>query len=303
MLNKIYIIIVTYNGVKWIQKCLESCQNYPVIVVDNNSKDNTIPIIEKEFVGVTLIKQTNNLGFGIANNIGIRKALDLGADYVFLLNQDAYLVAGTIENLIKIHQSNLGYGILSPIHLNGTGNKLDRNFSYYVSYDKNKEFYSDFIINKCSKNKLYQVPFVNAAAWLLPKSTLKNIGGFDPIFFHYGEDDNYCQKVINEGLKIGVVSDCYVKHDRENVIKRPIEGIEQKLNLFRTQSLIKYANVNFDGIKTPQSTSLFKKVYWFLFKNQIYIIDKRKSEIIKDSFSKGNSSKVKFFKREEYQYL
>ena len=299
----LYIIIVTYNGSKWIQKCLESCSNYPVIVVDNNSIDNTISIIENDFPEVTLIKQTNNLGFGKANNIGVRKAFDLGADYVFLLNQDAYLVGDTIKDLINTHQSNLDYGILSPIHLNGSGNKLDRNFSYYLNYDKNKKFYSDYILEAKSKHKLYEVPFVNAAAWLLPKSTLKNIGGFDPIFFHYGEDNNYCQKVIKEGLKIGVVSDCYVKHDREDVIKRPIEGIEQKLNLFRTQSLIKYANVNFDGIKTPQSTPLFKKVYWFLFKNQIYIINKRKSEIIKDSFLKGNSSKVKFYKREEYQYL
>ena len=92
------------------------------------------------------IQQTNNLGFGKANNIGIKKALDLGVDYVFLLNQDAYLVGDTIKDLIMIHQSNLDYGILSPIHLNGKGNKLDRNFSYYLSYDKNKHFYSDFIL-------------------------------------------------------------------------------------------------------------------------------------------------------------
>ncbi len=169
----VVVLIVTFNGSKWIQKCLESCQNYPVIVVDNCSTDNTISIIENDFPEAILIKKKNNLGFGKANNIGIRKALNLGADYVFLLNQDAYFVGDTIKDLIKIHQSNLDYGILSPIHLNGSGNKLDRNFSYYLSYDKNKQFYSDYILEAKSKHKLYEVPFVNAAAWLLPKSTLK----------------------------------------------------------------------------------------------------------------------------------
>ena len=66
MLNKTYIIIVSYNGSEWIQKCLESCSNYPVIVVDNNSTDKTISIIENEFPEVILIKQTNNHNYCIS---------------------------------------------------------------------------------------------------------------------------------------------------------------------------------------------------------------------------------------------
>ncbi len=100
-----------------------------------------------------------------------------------------------------------------------------------------------------------------------------------------------------------MVSDCYVKHDREDVIKRPVETFEQKLDLLRIQSLIKYANVNFDEIKTPQPSSIIKKIWWYIFKNDIYTTNKRNYEILSNSYSKGQLSKINFNQREEYQYL
>ena len=114
-----FIIIVTYNAMNWLSKCLNSCKDYPVVVIDNASTDETVTYIKKQFPKVHLIPQSKNLGFGQANNLGIRYALNNGADYVFLLNQDAYLQGECINQLIKIHQNNPEFGILSPIHLNG----------------------------------------------------------------------------------------------------------------------------------------------------------------------------------------
>ena len=86
-MKKVFVVIVTYNGVQWIRKCLQSCQDYPVVVVDNQSTDATVEIIQNEFPKVHLIEESKNHGFGQANNIGISYALNKGADYVFLLNQ------------------------------------------------------------------------------------------------------------------------------------------------------------------------------------------------------------------------
>ncbi|ULC60562.1 glycosyltransferase family 2 protein [Flaviramulus sp. BrNp1-15] len=199
-----------------------SCSDYNVIVIDNASQDKTVSFIKHNYPDVILLEQKINLGFGQANNLGISYALKNGADYVFLLNQDAYLQSNTIDELIKTHKQNVNYGILSPIQLNGLGNKLDRNFSNYLKYDNNNYFHFDAISNSLSE--VYEVPFVNAAGWLLPKSTLTKIGGFDPIFFHYGEDDNYCQRLRYHGLKIGVVPHVFLKHDREYANK----GINEK---------------------------------------------------------------------------
>lgn len=217
MKNKIYIVIVTYNGMKWLDECLSSTSPYPVIVIDNNSKDESVEFIEKNYPNVILLKQQENLGFGKSNNIGIKYALEQGCEGVFLLNQDAYLAEDTISNLYDFYQNNPEYGLLSPIHLDGSGQLLDRNFSQYMEYDHNNKFYSDALLR--GLKGCYDVPFVNAAAWFLPRKSLEDIGGFDPIFHHYGEDDNYCQRLRYHDFKIGVLADTWVRHDREYKIK------------------------------------------------------------------------------------
>ena len=241
--EKLYIIIVTYNGIKWIEKCIASCKGYQIVVVDNNSTDATLEFIKKNFPSVIILPQTKNLGFGAANNVGMSFVLQHNCDYVFLLNQDAYLETNTIDRLIKIHKDNLQYGVLSPIHLNGNGDKLDSNFSNYLAHKFNDKFYFDAIFEKL-KN-IYEVPFVNAAAWLLPKQTIEKIGGFDPIFFHYGEDDNYCQRVLFHQFKIGIVPNSYILHDREFRENDSVITNTQKLKLKERSLKNKWANINY----------------------------------------------------------
>ena len=289
-MNSIYIIIVTYNGEQWIRQCLNSCLDYNVIVVDNNSTDQTLKIIETEYPKVVLLKQKNNLGFGRANNLGISYALKNSCDYVFLLNQDAYLEKDAIDRMVAVHKKNLEYGILSPIHLNGEGNKLDKNFSNYLRYDSNNYFYHDAI--KQQLNSVYPVPFVNAAAWLLPVSTLKRIGGFDPIFFHYGEDDNYCQRALFHSLKTGVVTNAFIRHDRESEVKRFFKTDVDKLKNKEIQLKIVYGNLNIDNgtelysLKAKQLIIILKFLLQLKFKQTKYaykeykLIKNSKEEII-----------------------
>ena len=101
---KVYSIVVTYNGEQCITKCLqslrESTQPSEVILIDNASSDQTVAFVRMHFPEVRVITQSCNLGFGAANNIGIRIALNEGADYLFLLNQDAWVTPDCIEKLI-----------------------------------------------------------------------------------------------------------------------------------------------------------------------------------------------------------
>jgi GT2 family glycosyltransferase len=180
------------------------------------------------------------------------------------LNQDAYLQEDTIEKLIKVHKDNTDYGIISPIHLNGSGSNLDKNFSNY--FKKNDTIFYDTLKNTFKKN-IYEVPFMNAAAWLLPKKTLEVIGGFDPIFHHYAEDDNYCQRVLFHGFKIGVVPDIYIYHDRE--FREPIikNTIKDKLILKERYLKHKWANISAEvdtDIKTNKKNHLKLIVKLFL---------------------------------------
>lgn len=235
----LFIIIVTFNGVNWLDKCLESCSNYPVIIVDNASTDETVFFIETNYPKVKLLKQPENLGFGQANNIGIRYALDQDAEHVFLLNQDAYLVDNVLEELMTFQKQHPKYGILSPIHITGDKKRLDKNFSIFMRQENSGQFYSDFVLGN-TLAIVYQVPFVNAAAWLISRKCLETVGGFDPLFFHYGEDENYCQRVLFHDLKIGVLPRYYVIHDRQHR-KRP--QIKPFNDLYFQTAMIRYKTI------------------------------------------------------------
>lgn len=266
------VIIVTYNAMFYLQKCLDSCQTQRVIVVDNNSTDETVPHIKKYYPKVHLLPQNKNLGFGRANNIGIKYALDQGFSDFFLLNQDAYLRAGTIEKLQILLRQNPDFGILSPIHLNGKGNMIDEYFSRYLNISFTPNLFSDLILKRQLKS-IYEVPFINAAGWLVSRNVLLNVGGFDPIFFHYGEDNNYCQRLLYHGFKIGVVPDTFILHDREKRSHINIrKGSQEYYYKFATRLKTTFANINIDNeyellqLKIRKRFERFKFFLKFKFK-------------------------------------
>jgi len=214
---KLFVIIVTYKGMQWYDHCFgslrESTLPVQTIVVDNASNDGTVEYIKKHFPEVHLIESKENLGFGRANNMAMRYALDQGCDYVFLLNQDTWIEPDAIEKLVAIHQQHPEYGILSPMHL-----RTDKKSLYMQIIDgnhnnPNKRLISDLYCN--TLKDVYTVKYVNAAAWLLPRNTLETVGGFDPLFFVYGEDGNYLHRLEYHKLKVGLVPQSQIIHDHQ----------------------------------------------------------------------------------------
>ena len=207
MKKKISVVVVTYNGEIWIKKNIDSLlkSNYPIdiIVVDNASTDQSIELL-KEYKSIKLIQNKNNLGFGKANNIGIDIAIKNSADAVFLLNQDTWVFENTITNLAEKLFENPDLGIVSPMHFSADETNLDSNFStYYNKYE-----------TEIDSNSIRIVPFVNAAAWLVSKECFQKAGYFEPIFSHYGEDRNFCDRVHYHKFKIGIVKNASICHDR-----------------------------------------------------------------------------------------
>ena len=165
---RILVIIVSYNFERWIDRCLGSLREsvHPVntVVIDNCSSDSTTQLIEQRYPEVRLIKNKENLGFGRANNIGMEIAISEGYDAVFLLNQDAWIDPQTIGTLANLCQEYPAYGILSPVHLTGNGDKPEQGFSAYTGIrqlsDLNKEV------------PIVQTSFINAAFWMLSVALL-----------------------------------------------------------------------------------------------------------------------------------
>jgi GT2 family glycosyltransferase len=215
--KKIAVVIVTFNGEIWLKKNLNSLlnSNYPIdiIIVDNASTDGTINLII-EFGSIELIQNKENLGFGKANNIGIDVALKKGADAVFLLNQDTWVYENTISSLVEALFENSNLGIVSPLHYSADEKTFDENFNtYFNRFEKEEDTESIRIVS-----------FINAAAWLVSKDCFTKTGYFDPIFSHYGEDRNFCERVKYHGFKIGVVKNSAICHDR--IVKLNPDKIE-----------------------------------------------------------------------------
>lgn len=236
----VFVIIVTYNGLKWYDRCLSSLRQstLPVtsIVVDNASTDGSCEYIRQHFPEVTLLPQDKNLGFGQANNLGMKLALTQGADYVFLLNQDAWIEPGTVDELIKVSKDHPEYGILSCMHLNKEKTRIWQLNCICNDNITDPSLFNDLYFG--DTKEVYDTKYVNAAAWLLPRKTIETVGGFDPIFFHYGEDDNYINRVLYHGLKIGICPKERIVHDMR--LDRPLYDTREHEIL----TLIDYTNPN-----------------------------------------------------------
>ncbi len=267
---EVFTIIVTYNATRnnWLQKCLDSLLKSTlkteIVIVDNLSTDETVKVIKSKYPSVHLIENKENKGFGGANNQGLKYALESGGEYFFLLNQDAWIEKDTIEKLVTQLKKNPEYGIVSPMHLNGEGDALDLRFSNQISPYSCPNLYSDFVLNKV-KEKIYETKFVCAAAWLISRECLKIVGGFSPTFFHYGEDDNYCQRLGFHNLKIGVYPNTSIFHDRKD---RPKTIYEERVEVKKRIILNQLSNPNY-------SSSVYIKKYKSQLKNKV-----RKSKVL-----------------------
>lgn len=218
-MEKILVIIVTYNGMEWMERCLDSVTRSTlpadIFIVDNGSTDGTQDYIRSCGKEIIFRQSGENLGFGRANNLGLQYAADNGYDYVYLLNQDAWVEEATFETLINIHRSRPEYGILSPMQIQANGQHMDRNFLNGVaSRCVEGNFMEDLYFG--TLQDVYEVKDVMAAHWLISMNCLRRTGGFSPTFRHYGEDNNYVDRVEYHGFKTGFVPATKAVHDREN---------------------------------------------------------------------------------------
>ena len=249
--RKVLTLVVSYNANAWIELCLKSVlassMATDILVIDNASIDDTCEIIQTHFPDVLLKKNEINLGFGRANNIGLKYALENAYNYVLLINQDVQVSPEMLKRLVERAEEMPEFAVLSPIHLNGKRDNFDsRFFNYLVSGCS--PYITDIILKK-AYYPVYGCGFVNAAVWLMTKQCITTVGGFDPLFFHTGEDVDYCSRILRKGLKIGICPEIYAYHDRDNSKQSPYHNYytykknNTLLNLKRTHpdSIVKSA--------------------------------------------------------------
>lgn len=202
---KVSVVILNFKVKKETLACIQSVQksehkNIEIIVVDNNSEDGIEEEIKK-FNDVLFIQSGENLGYTGGNNLGIKKALDDGADYIFVLNPDTEIKPDTISNLISIAEDE-NAGIIGPKILFGNretiwyaGGILDlaNVLGGHRGVDEKDEGQYD---------KIESTDFVTGGAMFVKAEVFKKIGLFDEKYFMYFEDSDFCYRAKKEGIKI-----------------------------------------------------------------------------------------------------
>ncbi len=259
-MKSVAVIIVTYNAMPWAEKCFSSMKNSSIpvqtFVVDNGSTDGTQEFIKSHFPEVNFTQSKENLGFGKANNLGIEKAYVWGANFFYLMNQDAWMEENTISQLLEIydaHTEKEELGIISPMQIDGTGKKLDIFLDKYIAQNFQNRLISDLYFQNI--NSLYELQFVNAAHWFIPKATIEVVGGFNPYFFHYGEDNEYVNRVHYHGKKVFLAPKVKVVHDGKQALGKVDYNKFQNTNI-QTKMMNPAMDLGIFELKQVRNSSL-----------------------------------------------
>jgi GT2 family glycosyltransferase len=217
------IIIVSYNTCRLTVECINSVMqktngiNFEIIVVDNASSDGSANAIKEKFPVVTVIENSENIGFGNANNIGAKAAK---GEFLLLLNSDTVLSNNAIKIFTEYMRS--GEGTKAGIcggNLFAADKKPNHSYSaFYPSLWKIflyrsglfTRFYKPDVFNYSENNK--EVPIIIGADLFVRKKIFDELGGFDPAFFMYVEDGELCYRVKKAGYNIVSVPAAEIIH-------------------------------------------------------------------------------------------
>ena len=214
----VYIIILNWNGKEDALECLCSVQEvdyprYQVLVVDNASDDGSPEVIRAAFPAVELIVNESNLGFAAGNNVGIEYALQRGADYVFLLNNDTIVDRMALAELVKACEADPAVGLASPkVYYYDRPNTI-----YYAGARRHwlpllPNLFGVGEADRGQYEKVEEVDYVWGQAMFIKRRVIEDIGLLDSSFFMYYEDCDYCLRTIEAGHKIVYVPKAIMWH-------------------------------------------------------------------------------------------
>lgn len=216
---KILIIIVNYNGLHLLKKNLNSVvqtdyKDFDILVVDNNSVDESVKYLKENFPSVKIVESKENLGFGRGNNLGVSKYPKYDA-YLFL-NNDVSVPKDWIKKLVNCLQSDQNIGAVGPRVLyskrkngkyliNSAGICVDRHYMSYDRYDRLEDASKYHVIE--------EVDALMGGAFLVRREVFEKVNGFNPKMFLYYEDVDISLRIRDLGYKLYYCGNAFVYHD------------------------------------------------------------------------------------------
>ena len=233
---KLSVIIVSYNVKFFLEQCLRSCikatQNLEaeIIVVDNNSVDESTEMVKKKFPNISLIHNQKNVGFSKANNQAILKAK---GEFILLLNPDTLVEEDAFEKATFFMSEEKEVGAVGVQMIDGKGEFLDESkrgipdfqtsifkFLGLHKFFPNSKILNNYYLGNLDKNKRHEVEVLVGAFMLIRRSVLDKIGLLDEQFFMYWEDTDLCMRIVKKGYKNYYLGDVKIIHYKGESNKR-----------------------------------------------------------------------------------
>jgi GT2 family glycosyltransferase len=282
MSTQISIVIVNYNVKDLLDNCIESIKksnfdgDYEIIVVDNNSTDNSVEFLKPKHPDVNFIANQENVGFSKANNQGFDVS---SGKYILILNPDTLIEPDTLQKMYDLLESDNEIGAAGCKVLNEDGsfqqacrrsfptpwNSFCKLFGLQKMFPKSKLF-SSYNLSYLDINEQYEVEALIGAFIFTRKKVLDAIGGFDESFFMYGEDLDLCFKIKKNDWKILYSPITSIKHLKGESTKR--SNIDEVKHFYNAMEIYikknyKYSNLFIGflkfGIKIRSSIAYLSK--------------------------------------------
>jgi len=211
------ILIINFNSFEILSQCVDTFTKYAegftyeIIIIDNNSRDDSFVKLKKRYPYFRFIQNKNNLGFGKANNIGLSVAQ---GEFVLFLNNDVIFLENSVLKLLNFLRSKNEKILIAPRLLNSDGSiqysayrfqnlwlTFTTSFFLYALFPRSKYFNKYYLINRGGL-QVQEIDTITGAFIMGKREDLLALGGFDEYFFFYGEDNDLCKRFREKGGKV-----------------------------------------------------------------------------------------------------
>jgi GT2 family glycosyltransferase len=262
---KVVAVVLTWNDIDMTARCVDSLlatgySGLGIVVVDNGSNPPGCPILKQRFPSIEPVQLPENLGFTGGCNRGLTRAMELGADYVFLLNNDTIVGEQAIEQLVQAMERMPEVGQASAVLLYPGAEKRIGFLCCKVSRDSiqqerlhENELLSDIHRKICESN------FVPACAVMFRPQALRQVGLFDETLFTNWEDYDLCCRLVDRGWRIVTVGTAEVVHAHGQTTGRISPFITYLFTRNRLICLFRYGK---PMAILWQSPRILRQFYW-----------------------------------------